>query len=70
MCERRAATLGGFISAFQEMHRDLTAEPVEGFYLTYRTNAAGLDAVAYQARLAEMRGADRQRTLHPPGAAP
>jgi DNA replication and repair protein RecF len=60
--ERRAKTLGGFISAFQEMHRDLTAEAVDTFHLTYRTNAAGLDVVSYQARLAEMRSDDRQRT--------
>jgi DNA replication and repair protein RecF len=62
VCERRAATLGAFIAAFQEMHRDLTAEPVDAFCLTYRTNAAGLDAETYQARLGEMRCADRQRT--------
>jgi DNA replication and repair protein RecF len=62
VCERRAKTLAGFIAAFQEMHRDLTAEAAEAFHLTYRTNAAGLDAVAYQARLVEMRGDDRQRT--------
>ena len=63
VCERRADTLAGFISAFQEMHRDLTAEPVDAFRLTYRTNAAGLDPVAYQVRLSEMRNADRQRTF-------
>jgi DNA replication and repair protein RecF len=62
VCERRAATLGGFIAAFQQMHRDLTSEPVEVFHLTYRTNAAGLDPSSYRARLAEMRSADRQRT--------
>jgi DNA replication and repair protein RecF len=62
VCERRAATLGGFIAAFQEMHRDLTSEAVEVFHLTYRTNAAGLDPDSYRARLAEMRSADRQRT--------
>jgi DNA replication and repair protein RecF len=63
VCERRAATLGGFISAFQEMHRDLTAEPVDAFRLIYRTNAAGLDLESYQDRLAEMRSADCQRTF-------
>jgi DNA replication and repair protein RecF len=63
VCERRAATLAVFIDAFQEMHRDLTAEPVDTFHLTYRTNAAGLDPDSYLARLAEMRSADRQRTF-------
>jgi DNA replication and repair protein RecF len=63
VCERRSATLAGFIDAFQEMHQDLTAEPIESFRLTYRTNAAGLEAESYQARLAEMRSADRQRTF-------
>jgi DNA replication and repair protein RecF len=63
LCEARAATLGGFISAFQEMHRDLTGEPVDAFRLTYRTNVAGLDQEDYKARLAEMRSADRQRTF-------
>jgi DNA replication and repair protein RecF len=63
VCERRAATLGGFIAAFQDMHRDLTSEPVDAFHLTYRTNAAGLDPETYQTRLAEMRSADRQRTF-------
>ena len=63
VCESRAATLGDFIAAFQEMHRDLTEEPVDAFRLTYRTNVAGLDTTDYQARLEEMRGADRQRTF-------
>ena len=63
VCERRAAALGGFIHAFQEMHRELTSEPVDTFHLVYRTNAAGLDPESYQARLAETRSADRQRTF-------
>lgn len=62
VCECRATTLKGFIKAFQEMHQDLTAEPLAAFHLTYRTNAAGLDRESYQARLAEMRSADCQRT--------
>ena len=61
--ESRAHVLGAFIDAFQEMHRDLTGEPVEAFRLTYRTNASGLDEEGYRARLAETRSADRQRTF-------
>ncbi len=63
LCERRSATLGEFIASFQEMHQDLTGEPLEAFHLTYRTNVAGLSADAYYCRLAEMRPADRQRTF-------
>jgi DNA replication and repair protein RecF len=63
VCERRAAVLGGFIAAFQQMHRDLTSEPADAFHLVYRTNAADLDSGSYQTRLAEMRNADRQRTF-------
>ncbi len=63
LCERRAATLADFIASFQEMHQDLTGEPLEAFRLTYRTNVAGLDQEAYRARLAETRNADRQRTF-------
>ena len=62
VCRRRADALGSFISAFQEMHQELTGEPAGAFHLTYRTNAAGLDDEAYRARLRESRGADRQRT--------
>lgn len=62
VCERRAEALGAFISAFQQMHQDLTGEPADGFRLTYRTNVAGLDRDAYRDRLAVSRKADRQRT--------
>lgn len=60
---KRAAALGDFIQAFQDMHRDLTGEPVDAFRLTYRTNVAGLDEDAYRDRLRESRPADRQRTF-------
>ncbi len=61
--KRRGETLAAFIGPFQEMHCDLTGEPVESFRLTYRTNVSGLDTTGYGERLAEMRGADRQRTF-------
>ena len=63
VCESRAAALSEFIGAFQQMHEDLTGEPVETFHLTYRTNVVGLDKDGYQERLAEARDADRQRTF-------
>jgi DNA replication and repair protein RecF len=61
--KRREATLAVFITLFQQMHRTLTAEPVDAFRLIYRTNVADLDEAGYQMRLAEMRVADRQRTF-------
>ncbi len=60
--ERRAQALAGFIGLFQEMHEDLTGEPLDSFRLTYRTNVSGIGAEAYGARLEESRKADRQRT--------
>lgn len=59
---RRAATLASFIASFQRMHADLTGDPVGSLRLIYRTNVADLDEEGYQDRLAQMRGADRQRT--------
>lgn len=58
----RAASLAAFVGDFQRTHEDLTREPADTLRLVYRTNVAGLDEVGYRARLAEGRGADRQRT--------
>ncbi|MFH0915698.1 MAG: DNA replication and repair protein RecF, partial [bacterium] len=58
----RAATLASFIASFQRTHADLTGDPVDSLRLIYRTNVADLDEEGYQERLAQMRGADQQRT--------
>jgi DNA replication and repair protein RecF len=58
----REATLASFIAPFQTMHSELTGDPPGTLRLTYRTNVVDMDECAYRARLAEMRGADRQRT--------
>ncbi len=63
VCDKRAAALSDFIGPFQQMHLDLTGEPLDTFHLMYRTNVAGLDAAGYRRRLAETRDADRQRTF-------
>lgn len=47
---------------FQLIHAALTGDPPDALRLVYRTNVAGLDEDAYQARLEEMREGDRQRT--------
>jgi DNA replication and repair protein RecF len=59
---QRAAALAAFVSIFQGTHEQLTGEPAEKLRLVYRTNASDMDEAGYQARLAEMRAADRQRT--------
>lgn len=58
----RAATLASFIASFQRTHADLTGDSVDSLRLVYRTNVADLDEEGYQDRLAQMRGADQQRT--------
>jgi DNA replication and repair protein RecF len=58
----RAASLASFVGPFQRTHEELTGERTENLKLVYRTNVADLDEPAYRARLAESRGADRQRT--------
>jgi DNA replication and repair protein RecF len=58
----RASALASFIASFQRMHGELTGASGDALRLTYRTNVADLDEHGYLERLAEMRGADRQRT--------
>jgi DNA replication and repair protein RecF len=58
----RAATLASFVASFQRTYADLTGESLDSLRLVYRTNVADLDEKGYQDRLAQMRGADRQRT--------
>jgi DNA replication and repair protein RecF len=58
----REAALASFIGPFQKTHAELTGESAGALHVVYRTNVAGLDEAGYRERLAEMRGADRQRT--------
>ena len=51
------------MGVFQQMYADLTGGPPDSIRLVYRSNVSGLDASAYEMRLAEMRAADRQRTF-------
>jgi len=62
VCRWRAAALASFVEPFQLTHAALTGDPPGALRLVYRTNVAGLDEDAYQARLEEMREGDRQRT--------
>ena len=62
VCRSRSATLSTFIESFQQAHHELTGDPPDTLRLAYRTNVADLDEMTYRERLAEMRGADRQRT--------
>ena len=59
----RATALSQFVDAFQRTHALLTGEAADSVRLVYRTNVADLDEAAYEARLAENRGADQQRTF-------
>jgi DNA replication and repair protein RecF len=63
ICRLRAEALRGFINAFQETYAGLTGEAGDSLHLVYRSNALGLAAEEYRARLAEMRPADCQRTF-------
>jgi DNA replication and repair protein RecF len=59
----RANTLSSFVGPFQHTYADLTGESADALHLVYRTNTAGLDESGYRERLADSRGADRQRTF-------
>jgi DNA replication and repair protein RecF len=59
----RAAALARFVDAFQRTHAVLSGEEPDSVRLVYRTNVADLDEGAYEARLADNRGADQQRTF-------
>ncbi len=59
----RAAALAQFVEPFQRTHALLTGEPPDSVRLVYRTNVADLDEAGYEARLADSRGADQQRTF-------
>jgi DNA replication and repair protein RecF len=63
VCAWRAAALAQFVDAFQKTHALLSGEPNDSVRLVYRTNVADLDEAAYEARLADNRGADQQRTF-------
>ncbi len=63
VCARRAARLQSFIGTFQQIYADLTGEPPDTIRLVYRSNVSGLETPQYEARLGEMRAADRQRTF-------
>jgi DNA replication and repair protein RecF len=58
----REGALGSFVGRFQRTHAALTGDLTAAFRLVYRTNVAGLDEADYQAKLAQSREADRQRT--------
>jgi DNA replication and repair protein RecF len=59
----RSAALAEFVGAFQKTHALLTGDSTDSVRLVYRTNVADLDEAAYEARLADNRGADQQRTF-------